>query len=286
VALALPCDALLFDSDGVLVDSDRSVVLAWSRWAVRHGLEPDGVHPVVHGRRAHDTVAALLPADVHGQALEEINRFELEGAEHVTAIAGAPELTRALAGQAWSVVTSATRTLAGARLAAAGIAAPRVLVSADDVARGKPAPDGYRLAAERLGHESLELIRRQHGVDPALRRGLGWREDVPVPVLPARVGFTHEKHLATGGAARHHHQDGVFLVDPGQVQQIAVLPVFVLDVIRVDPDWRTPEDRQRVRSQPFHGARVARLQIILERPGRHRGRGGEHQYEHERSLSE
>jgi mannitol-1-/sugar-/sorbitol-6-phosphatase len=110
------------------------------------------VHPVVHGRRAHDTVAALLPADVHGQALEEINRLEMEGAEHVTAIPGAPELIRALAGQPWSVVTSATRALAGARLAAAGIAAPQVLVSADDVARGKPAPDGYRLAAERLGH--------------------------------------------------------------------------------------------------------------------------------------
>ena len=72
MARALPCDALLFDCDGVLVDSDRSVVLSWSRWAVRYGLEPDEIYPVVHGRRAHDTVAALLPADVHGQVLEEI----------------------------------------------------------------------------------------------------------------------------------------------------------------------------------------------------------------------
>lgn len=142
---------LLFDSDGVLVDSDASVTRSWTRWAQRYGLDAPAVVHVVHGRRAADTVVELLPEHQHAEALERISRYELEDTAAVAALPGARELTSALPAGRWAVVTSATSGLAAARLAAAGILAPAVLVTADDVATGKPAPDGYRAAAARLG---------------------------------------------------------------------------------------------------------------------------------------
>jgi sugar-phosphatase len=154
----LPADAVLFDCDGVLVDSDASVVAAWSRWALAQGLDPDEVVPQVHGRRAADTVAALVPGPGRAAALEQIDRFELDAAGEVTAVPGAAELTAALPAGRWAVVTSGTRSLATARLAAAGLAAPAVVVTADDVAVGKPAPDGYRLGAARLGVDVTRCV--------------------------------------------------------------------------------------------------------------------------------
>ena len=142
---------LLFDSDGVLVDSDASVTRSWTRWAERYGLDAPSVLHVVHGHRAADTVVELLPQAQHADALERIHRYELEDTAAVAALPGARELTSGLPDGRWAVVTSATSGLAAARLAAAGIVAPEVLVTADDVSTGKPAPDGYRLAASRLG---------------------------------------------------------------------------------------------------------------------------------------
>jgi sugar-phosphatase len=143
--------ALLFDCDGVLVDSDASVLSAWSRWATHYGLDPEAVHPQVHGRRAADSVAALLPEELRAEAVERINRYELEDAAAVPAVVGARELTESLPPQSWAVVTSGTRALATARLAAAGIRPPAVLVTADDISQGKPAPEGYLTAAAALG---------------------------------------------------------------------------------------------------------------------------------------
>ncbi|NIZ89477.1 HAD-IA family hydrolase [Kineococcus rubinsiae] len=154
----LPADAVLFDCDGVLVDSDASVVAAWSRWAADVGLDPDEVVPQVHGRRAADTVAALVAEPERVAALERIHRYELDAAAGVTAVPGAAALTAALPAGRWAVVTSGTRALATARLAAAGVAAPAVLVTADDVEAGKPAPDGYLLAAGRLGVDAARCL--------------------------------------------------------------------------------------------------------------------------------
>lgn len=143
--------AILFDSDGVLVDSDASVRHAWTRWAVEHGFDPDDVFRAVHGRRAADTVAALVEPAHRDGSLARIDRYELEGAAEVRAIAGAVALTTGLPTRAWAVVTSATAARAAARLGAAGIPTPPVLVTADHVAQGKPAPDGYLAAARALG---------------------------------------------------------------------------------------------------------------------------------------
>ncbi|GAA2664937.1 HAD-IA family hydrolase [Streptomyces vastus] len=150
--MKIPCQGLLFDNDGVLVDSDAGVDQAWSRWARERGLPAEEVTAMVHGRRSADTVALLVddPAE-RAAALAEIDRLEIEAAALTTALPGALDLLTALPQGSWAVVTSGVTALARARLAAAGLPVPPVLITADDVTHGKPAPDGYRAAAEKLG---------------------------------------------------------------------------------------------------------------------------------------
>ena len=143
--------ALLFDSDGVLVDSDETVYKAWRTWALERHLDPTAVLHQVHGRRSKDTVAALVPRPARAAAQRRIDELEVSMAADVRAMPGARALLDSVSGMAWAVVTSATRALATARLHGAGLPIPPVLVTADDVAAGKPAPDGYRLAALQLG---------------------------------------------------------------------------------------------------------------------------------------
>jgi sugar-phosphatase len=171
-AVTIDAAAVLFDCDGVLVDSDASVASAWTRWAAVYGLGPEMVGDVVHGRRAADTVALLIDDDRRAAALADINSFEVEDAATVTSIPGAVQLTDEMPDGTWAVVTSGNRILAAARLAAAGVSAPAVVVTADDVTDGKPHPEGYRSAAERLS------------VDPALAVVL---EDADAGVRAARA---------------------------------------------------------------------------------------------------
>ncbi|WP_328773404.1 HAD-IA family hydrolase [Streptomyces sp. NBC_00286] len=157
--MKIPCQGLLFDNDGVLVDSDAGVDQAWSLWARERGLPASEVTAMVHGRRSADTVALLVedPAE-RDAALGRIDRLEIEAAGLTTALPGALELLTSLPRGSWAVVTSGVTALARARLAAAGLPVPPVLVAADDVARGKPAPDGYRAAAEKLGLEPVDAV--------------------------------------------------------------------------------------------------------------------------------
>ena len=143
--------ALLFDNDGVLVDSDDAGQEAWARWCEEHGQDPAVVLPIIHGRRAADTIALLLPEADRAAAGDRINALELETAYAVKPLPGAHDLLTSLEGGLWAVVTSATRPLALARLEAAGLPLPPVLVTADDVDAGKPAPDPYLAAARELG---------------------------------------------------------------------------------------------------------------------------------------
>jgi sugar-phosphatase len=161
----LPGRVVLFDCDGVLVDSDRSVTAAWSRWAVEHGQPPADVVALVHGRRSADTVAALIPEAQRAAALALIDRYEVEAAGQITAVPGARELLASCPDGCWAVVTSGRRELAVARLVAAGLPAPAVLVTADDVRRGKPDPEGYRAAAAHLGIEPRDAIVLEDSAD-------------------------------------------------------------------------------------------------------------------------
>ncbi|MEU9187032.1 HAD-IA family hydrolase [Streptomyces sp. NPDC048484] len=157
--MKIPCEGLLFDNDGVLVDSDLGVDQAWSRWARARGLSAERVTATVHGRRSADTVALLVsdPGE-RPAALAEIDRLEIEAAATTTALPGSLDLLTSLPRGSWAVVTSGVTRLARARLAAAGLPLPPVLITADDVSHGKPAPDGYRAAAVRLGVDPARTV--------------------------------------------------------------------------------------------------------------------------------
>lgn len=154
----LSCSAVLFDCDGVLVDSDTAVVRSWTRWAHEMNLQPDVVLPTVYGRRSADTVTHFTPPAEQAASLELIDRLELEDANAATVIPGAAELLATIPGRQWATVTSASRDLARARLAAAGLTAPDVLVTAGDVSLGKPHPEGYLAAARLLGVPAYECV--------------------------------------------------------------------------------------------------------------------------------
>jgi sugar-phosphatase len=156
--VVLPAQGLLFDNDGVLVDSEASVVSGWSRWAVDHDLDPAEVMAAVPGRRAADTVALFVaPADVDA-SVEKTVRYELEDVAGTTAVPGVLDLIPQLTDVRWAVVTSGVRELATARLRAAGVPLPEMLITAEDVSAGKPDPEGYATAADRLGLAPADVL--------------------------------------------------------------------------------------------------------------------------------
>jgi sugar-phosphatase len=144
--------AFLFDMDGTLLTSIASAERVWARWAARHGLDVATFLPTIHGIRSADTIRNLrLPGvDPDAEALA-ITLEEIEDVSDIEPIPGAEAFVRALPEGRWAIVTSAPRNLAIARIGAAGLPLPNVLVCAEDVTQGKPAPDGYFQAAERLG---------------------------------------------------------------------------------------------------------------------------------------
>ena len=156
--LLLPTRGLLFDNDGVLVDSEASVVSSWSRWALDHDLDPAEVMAAVPGRRAADTVALFVePAQVE-ESTALITRYELDDVATTTAVPGVLDLVPQLADVPWAVVTSGVRELATARLRAAGVRLPDVVLTAEDVTAGKPDPEGYASAAARLGLATVDVL--------------------------------------------------------------------------------------------------------------------------------
>jgi len=167
--------ALLLDCDGVLVDSRASVERAWRRWAVEHGLDGEAVVAIAHGRRTEDTLRELGLAGDLAAEVDRVEAAEVADASAVSAYPEAAALLATLPAGAWAVVTSGTRALVTARLAAGGLPLPAVLVTADDVAAGKPDPQGYLEAARRLGRaaeECLVLEDSPAGVAAALTAGM------------------------------------------------------------------------------------------------------------------
>lgn len=152
------CEALLIDMDGTLVDSRQLVERIWLIWAAEHGIAPDALLAVAHGRRTLETMELVAPELATPEEAARLDALEAEQEGGETAIPGALALLNALPSDRWAVVTSASRSLATARLAIVGLPAPRVLVGAEDVVRGKPAPDGYLLAAQQLGIAARDAV--------------------------------------------------------------------------------------------------------------------------------
>jgi mannitol-1-/sugar-/sorbitol-6-phosphatase len=149
--VTLDADGLLLDCDGVLVDSHDASAVAWNMWAKRWAPGFDFHRDVEHGRRIADLVAELVstPSDV-AVATAALARQELDHATDVVAIPGARQLLDSCPVGSWAVVTSGSRALASARMASAGLVPADVLVTSEDVENGKPFPDPYLLAAQRL----------------------------------------------------------------------------------------------------------------------------------------
>lgn len=149
--LTLECQAILFDVDGVLVDSRAVVERSWALWAARHGMDPRGIVEKAHGRRTIETIKALAPhLDVNVE-VAWLESAELQDTAGLVALPGAAAALDAVPDSRRALVTSGGRALALLRMHAAGLSIPSVVVTADDVKTGKPAPDGYELAARRLG---------------------------------------------------------------------------------------------------------------------------------------
>jgi mannitol-1-/sugar-/sorbitol-6-phosphatase len=154
--------AVLLDMDGTLVESDAAVERAWVTWAGEYGVAAATALQGAHGSPADRTVRRLRPdLDDAGVAAAAARQLALQYDDlgDVVAAPGAPALLAALAAldMPWAVVTSADARLAAARLAAAGITPP-VLVTVDDVGAGKPDPEGYLLAAARLGVDPARCL--------------------------------------------------------------------------------------------------------------------------------
>src|SRR6266404_2044276 len=155
---SIRCRGVLFDLDGVLVDSTPAVARVWAGWAHEHGFDPDEVVKKAHGRPSITTIRELLPNTDHAAEDREVERREIADTDGVVPLPGAMELLQALPLERWAIVTSCTRALAHVRIAAAGLPKPKHLVTSTDVKNGKPAPEPYLKGAQMLGVPAGECI--------------------------------------------------------------------------------------------------------------------------------
>ena len=198
------CAAILFDLDGVLVDSTGAVDREWRAWARRKGVDGDAVMAIAHGVRTLEVIQRVAP---HLNAEAEVRELESREANHqegVTVMPGAVELVHSIPEGRWGVVTSGTRLLASARLRYCGLPVPKVLVTADDVAHGKPQPEPYLKGAELLGFDPADCL---------------VIEDAPAGIQAARAGGMKVIGItSTYKAAALGHADAVI----GRLSQIQV----------------------------------------------------------------
>ena len=168
------CEAIIFDLDGVLVDSRALIERHWRRWAAEHDIPFAEIQKVYHGRPSVDVIREVAP---HLDAEAEAQRRRFYGAEDLeglTTFDGAEALLRSVPDDRWTIATSGTRQTATTRLEHAGLPQPDTLVTADDVDRGKPNPEPYLLAAQRLvvdPEQTLVLEDAPAGVTSAQRAG-------------------------------------------------------------------------------------------------------------------
>jgi len=201
----LECDGVLFDLDGVLVDSARVVVRTWHTWARTKGLDAERFTEIAHGRRPAETIRLIAPdLDAESEAAE-LERLEVNDTDGILQIEGALELLRSLPEGSWTVVTSGSRALASGRMRHVGLPLPERFVTADDVSNGKPHPEAYLKGAEILGAspETCVVI-----------------EDAPAGVQSAKAAGMRVVAVATTHRAEDLHEADVVL---GALSEMRVL---------------------------------------------------------------
>jgi sugar-phosphatase len=154
----LNCAALLFDLDGVLIDSTPAVARVWTKWALERGFDPAEVVARAHGRPSLTTVREYLPHADHPAENREVERREIEDLEGVIPLPGALELLASLPLNRWTIVTSCTRALAEVRIKAAGLPVPPRFITSNDIVHGKPDPEPYLKAAAMLGFTASDCV--------------------------------------------------------------------------------------------------------------------------------
>ena len=152
------CRGVLFDLDGVLVDSTPAVARVWAWWARQHGFDADKVVREAHGKPSIATIRELLPNGNHEAENLEVERREIEDVEGVIPLPGAMELLRAIPSEKWAIVTSCTRRLAKVRIGTAGLPTPKRMVTSNDIRNGKPDPEPYLKGAQILGAAGTECV--------------------------------------------------------------------------------------------------------------------------------
>jgi sugar-phosphatase len=154
----LRCRAILFDLDGVLVDSAERVEKTWREWAARHRLDAEMVIAAAHGRRTVETVALVAPHLSVDDELRGLETSEATNSDGIYEIAGAQDLLQSLPPNRWAIVTSGIRAVAEFRIRHTGLPAPAVIICAEEISRGKPDPEGYLAAAGRLGFSPTDCV--------------------------------------------------------------------------------------------------------------------------------
>ena len=201
----LDCDGVLFDLDGVLVDSARVVVRTWHTWARTKGLDAERFMEIAHGRRPAETLRLIAPElDAESEAAE-LERIEANDTDGILEVEGALELLGTLPEGSWTVVTSGSRALASGRMRHVGLPLPERFVTADDVENGKPHPEAYLKGAEILGAspEACVVI-----------------EDAPAGVQSAKAAGMRVVAVATPHRERELHEADVVV---GALSDVRVL---------------------------------------------------------------
>jgi mannitol-1-/sugar-/sorbitol-6-phosphatase len=152
------CAVLLFDMDGVLVDSTPAVARVWRQWAIEHGFNPEEVVAAAHGRPSLATVRDYLPNADHQAENREVERREIEDLEGLVPLPGAVDLLASLPPDRWTIVTSCTSRLAEVRLRASGLPVPGRMITSNDITHGKPHPEPYTKGAFLLGFPAEDCI--------------------------------------------------------------------------------------------------------------------------------
>jgi sugar-phosphatase len=204
--------AFLFDMDGTLLSSIAAAERVWTAWASRHGIDVERFLPTIHGVRAADTIRRQNLPDIDLDAeVEWVTKGELEDVGGIIPIEGIIDFLETLPADKWAIVTSASRDLALRRLEAAGIALPDVVITAEDVTRGKPNPDGFLLAARRLGVEAGDCLIFEDA--PA---GIQAAEAAGADVMV--ITATHQHPVETAHQQIPHYADiSIRLAEDGQI---------------------------------------------------------------------